>query len=56
MFLKYCKKRLEQSRSTWTNLVAIVCLVGSDGSLEKAPVAKDGQLWVAISILAGRIA
>ena len=36
--------------------MAVVCRVGCDGSLEKAPVAKDGQLWLAISILAGRIA
>ena len=36
--------------------MAVVCRVGRDGGLEKVPVAKDGQLWVAISILAGRIA
>lgn len=47
----------EQGRSKWTNLMAVfVCLVGSDGSLEKAAVARDGQLWVDLSFSAGTIA
>ena len=37
-------------------MVVFICQAGSDGSLEKAAVAKDGQLWVDLSCLAGKIA
>lgn len=46
----------EQHRYNWTNLVASVISQSRIGASLGKAVAKDGQLWVDLCFLAGKVA